>query len=43
VTGSAGGTGATGSGNINQAVDLPVGSSVSFSVPVNYSSDMADY
>jgi len=43
VAGAAGGTGATGSSNINQSVDLPVGSTVTFSVPVNFSSSMADF
>ncbi len=43
VAGAASGTGATGTGNINQAVDLPVGSTVRYSVPVTFSTNMGDY
>lgn len=43
VTGSPAGTTATGTGNINQNVDLPAGKSLVFSVPVNFSTNMADY
>ena len=43
IAGGAGGTGATGTGHINQSIDLPVGSSVTFSVPVNFSANMGDY
>lgn len=43
VSGSAAGTGATGAGNINQLVDIPANTFVTFSVPVQFSADMADY
>jgi len=43
VSGSAAGTTATGTGNINQLVDIPANTSVSFSVPVQFSANMGDY
>ncbi len=43
VSGASAGTTATGSGDINQLVDIPANTSVTFSVPVLFSSDMNDY
>ncbi|MFK7816800.1 MAG: FG-GAP-like repeat-containing protein [Gammaproteobacteria bacterium] len=43
VTGALAGTGATGTGNINQLVDIPANTFITFSVPVQFSADMADY
>ncbi len=43
VSGSPIGTGATGSSNINQVVDLPVGSNLEFTVKVNYAADPGAY
>ncbi|QMU61540.1 MAG: DUF2341 domain-containing protein [Gammaproteobacteria bacterium] len=43
ITGTAAGTTATGTGNINQNIDIPAGKSLVFSIPVNFSTDMNDY
>jgi len=43
ISGSVAGTGATGLGNIDQLVDIPANTFVTFSVPVQFSADMSDY
>ena len=43
ITGAAVGTTTNGIGNINQGVDIVVGESIVFSVPVIYSNSMTDY
>ena len=43
ISGSAGGTPATGTGNIDQLVDIPSNTFVTFSVPVLFSANMGDY
>lgn len=43
ISGSAPGTTASGSGNINQLVDIPLNGIVEFSLPVSFSANMSDY
>ncbi len=43
ISGLSAGTTATGSGDINQLVDIPFNGSVEFTLPVNFSANMADY
>lgn len=43
ISGASAGTPATGTGNINQLVDIPANTSVTFSVPVQFSANMGDY
>jgi uncharacterized repeat protein (TIGR01451 family) len=43
ITGSAAGTGTTGLDDIDQLVDIPANTSITFSVPVQFSADMSDY
>ena len=43
ISGAADGTGATGSGDVDQLVDISANETVTFTVPVIYSPDMSDY
>jgi len=43
ISGSPAGTTATGTGNINQLVDIPANTFLTFTVPVQFSTNMGDY